>query len=210
MPVKLEGLAGPRVTLRPMIGSKNFLKRRASGDAVEIRRPFASKPATAKQLRITRADLHRWFYGEWTSKQAVLDLYRDVQGSVFHRPMTAAEGAHVLSVLERAFERGVLLAVRAGDTAPILAVSGSRTAEQTTLPELEPSAKRPIIKKTWISIQLVDDKKAPVVGVAYEIVRGTGVIASGRLDEHGSAFVDGISDGDCKVRFPDLDASEWA
>ena len=64
-------------------------------------------------------------------------------------------------------------------------------------------------KKHWIEITLVDDKGHPVAGEAYKIRLPNATIVTGNLDSRGSARVDGIDPGNCKVTFPDLDKRTW-
>lgn len=65
-------------------------------------------------------------------------------------------------------------------------------------------------KKSWIEIELVDDKKEPVPGEKYRITLPDGeTVAEGTLDEKGLARVDGIDPGTCKITFPDLDKDAW-
>jgi len=65
-------------------------------------------------------------------------------------------------------------------------------------------------KKSWIEIELRDDHGKPIPGEPYEIVLpGGGVLASGSLDEKGSARVDGIDPGQAKVHFPNQEDDQW-
>jgi hypothetical protein len=65
-------------------------------------------------------------------------------------------------------------------------------------------------KKTWIEIVLIDFDKKPVAGKAYEIELPDGSVVSGVTDANGKARYDDIPAGQCKVRFPEIDGSEWA
>lgn len=70
-------------------------------------------------------------------------------------------------------------------------------------------APKPKTEKTWIEIALVDDAGDPVAGEAYEIVLPDGSKRSGKLDAKGTARVEGIDPGTCKVLFPGFDGREW-
>jgi len=66
-------------------------------------------------------------------------------------------------------------------------------------------------KKSWIEIELLDEKNKPVLGEKYKITLPDGkTVAEGTLDEKGCARVDGIEPGSCKVTFPELDENAWA
>ena len=64
-------------------------------------------------------------------------------------------------------------------------------------------------KKHWIEIALIDEKGSPVVGQHYKIRLPSGQELTGALDSRGSARVEGIDPGTCKVSFPDLDRRAW-
>lgn len=65
-------------------------------------------------------------------------------------------------------------------------------------------------KPSWIAIKMVDEANKPVTGMAYRVTLPDGeTVAEGTLDEKGSARVEGIEPGSCKVTFPDLDKSAW-
>ncbi len=65
-------------------------------------------------------------------------------------------------------------------------------------------------KKSWIEIELVDQKKNPVPGEAYRITLPDGeTVAEGTLDEKGFARVEGIDPGTCKITFPKLHRDSW-
>ncbi|HWV99922.1 MAG TPA: carboxypeptidase-like regulatory domain-containing protein [Candidatus Acidoferrum sp.] len=65
-------------------------------------------------------------------------------------------------------------------------------------------------KKSWIAIQMLDEENKPVPGENYRITLTDGeTVAEGTLDEKGSARVEGIEPGTCKVTFPDLDKDAW-
>lgn len=66
-------------------------------------------------------------------------------------------------------------------------------------------------KKSWIEIELVNEKNKPISGKRYKITLPDGeTVAEGTLDEKGCARVDGIDPGTCKVTFPQFDENAWA
>jgi hypothetical protein len=181
----------------------------AAGGEVQILPPFKACPEDGIPAIITRAELKGWL-GEWSSQELVLALYRQVGGSLFHRALTAADVEHIVSVLERAFDRRELLALRVIEARVAQPLAGTHVQDPPTPSEPVIEARQPAVKKTWISIQLIDDTQTPVGGVAYEILRGTVIVAKGTLDARGSAYVDRVPEGEYQVRFPELDASEWS
>jgi hypothetical protein len=62
---------------------------------------------------------------------------------------------------------------------------------------------------TWIEIVLLDSDDNPVEGQRYEIQLPDGSVQSGVTGADGMARHDGIPAGQCQVRFPDLDGTEW-
>jgi hypothetical protein len=62
---------------------------------------------------------------------------------------------------------------------------------------------------TWIQIQLIGEDDQPIPGAKYRAELPDGSIREGTLDEKGIAGFDGISAGDCKVSFPELDQEAW-
>jgi hypothetical protein len=67
----------------------------------------------------------------------------------------------------------------------------------------------PVEKKTWVAIELLDDKGIPVGAEPYSILLPDGSTQSGTLDAQGRARVDGIDPGTCEVSFPRIDQREW-
>jgi hypothetical protein len=65
-------------------------------------------------------------------------------------------------------------------------------------------------KKSWIEIELRDDKQMPIAGEPYQVTLPDGeTVAEGTLDEKGYARVDGIDPGQCKVTFPRRHKTCW-
>jgi uncharacterized Zn-binding protein involved in type VI secretion len=64
-------------------------------------------------------------------------------------------------------------------------------------------------KKSWIEIELVDQKGKPVPHERYRVVPPDKKPVEGYLDEKGFARVGGIDAGSCTISFPDLDAATW-
>lgn len=65
-------------------------------------------------------------------------------------------------------------------------------------------------KKSWIEIELVNQKNKPVGGEPYRVILPDGkTAAEGTLDEKGFARIEGIEPGNCKILFPRLDKNTW-
>lgn len=62
----------------------------------------------------------------------------------------------------------------------------------------------------WVEIELIDASDRPVANEAYTLQLPDGEVRKGTLDAQGRARVGDVkSPGQCKVCFPDIDASEW-
>ena len=64
-------------------------------------------------------------------------------------------------------------------------------------------------KKSWIEVELVDQKGKPVPHERYRVVPPDKKPIEGFLDELGLARVTGIDPGTCTISFPDLDGASW-
>jgi hypothetical protein len=103
-------------------------------------------------------------------------------------------------------ESGLLL-LRA---APTLYVKPPASAAAVTPSQLQALREQSQDTKThWISIQLVDEAGNPVAGEPYVITTPDSVDVTGSTDESGCARVEGISAGQCQVRFPNRDQDAW-
>jgi hypothetical protein len=63
---------------------------------------------------------------------------------------------------------------------------------------------------TFIGIVLVDQNGNPVPGRLYRITLPDGSVQDGRLDSQGTARVDGLSPGTCKIDFLELDKVDFS
>lgn len=93
---------------------------------------------------------------------------------------------------------------------PQLKVSGSHGSSQPGAKSSSDKDPLKDSKKTWVEVELLDKNKHPVKGLAIELTLPDGSTEKGTLSEKGSFRKDGIDPGTCRVRFPDLDAREWA
>jgi len=57
----------------------------------------------------------------------------------------------------------------------------------------------------WIEIKLEDEEGQPVPGERYRIEHKDGSVTEGVLGADGTARLDGIQRGDCKITFPEMD-----
>lgn len=62
---------------------------------------------------------------------------------------------------------------------------------------------------TWIGIELKDAHGRPMPGQPFQVKTSDGTIMGGSLDGDGRARVEGVTRGQCEVRFPRLHNSEW-
>ena len=122
---------------------------------------------------------------------------------------TAVRSGRLLILVERRAGWGALdLEARAPAEAPTPAPPPPPMAESSGGPTKSSREDKPV--KTWIDIELVGEDDLPVPGERYRITLSDGKLTEGRLDGKGSARVEGIDPGTCKVTFPDLDRDAWA
>jgi len=77
-------------------------------------------------------------------------------------------------------------------------------------PNKPPQTEEEKAKKTsWIEIELVGEDDKPIPGEAYRVTLPDDSVATGSLDQHGLARIEGIEPGTCKITFPDLDKEAW-
>lgn len=63
--------------------------------------------------------------------------------------------------------------------------------------------------RSWVEIQLVGEDDSPIPNEKYALKLPGGKLLEGTLDENGTARVDGLPPGQCRVAFPDLDSTAW-
>jgi type VI secretion system secreted protein VgrG len=87
------------------------------------------------------------------------------------------------------------------------------TAKAGTLDSVQVAPAKPYkpdpLKKSWIEIKLIDEKKNPVPGEPYSVTLPDSTVASGTLDDKGFARIDGIDPGTCQITFPQRDGAAW-
>lgn len=128
--------------------------------------------------------------------------------------LTECEG---LALVSGVSEPGVpeeepVIVPRAAAPRPAAAQEKRPAAKSET--EDEPPAEKPppppkTAPKTWIGIELVDQKGHPVPNERYRVTLPDGTIREGQLDAQGRARFDDIDPGSCQISFPDLHATEW-
>jgi len=73
-----------------------------------------------------------------------------------------------------------------------------------------PAATEEKTEQHFIEIELQDDDGTPIPDEPFEVELADGSIISGRLDENGTARVEGIPDpGSAKIHFPRMDSDEY-
>jgi hypothetical protein len=94
-------------------------------------------------------------------------------------------------------------------------IACSSTVSVEAAVEAQAPAKKPPKKstdapvKTWIAVQLIDDRGDPVPNAAYKVTLPDGSVMTGSTDDQGSVRFDEIDPGDCLVSFPEIHAKEW-
>lgn len=142
---------------------------------------------------------------------------RDPENTRSIRRLLAASGATsvdrlddaaVLAHVARLWTLGRLWIV----AAPVPALPAFDTDEEeeiTPVRFVAPVREEPRIEKTWIEIELLDDKGKPVSGERYRIKLTDGNTYPGQLDPWGRARHTGLDPGQCAVWFPDLSGKRW-
>jgi hypothetical protein len=130
-----------------------------------------------------------------------LRLAARMSATLLHEP-------HIEAVLAR--ER----VVRALASGRLALWQRTRGAELLRLDEaeerVETRRRKAEVALTWVEIELLDEIDQPVPGERYLIEFFDGSAPrSGRLDDRGLAFVDGIPPGKCSVSFPEYDGGAW-
>jgi hypothetical protein len=101
-------------------------------------------------------------------------------------------------VLE-AFQRGRLVALEVERVEP-------RLPEQEA-EEAPPAPEEEAAKPTFVAVEMKDEDGNPLAYARYVVEMPDGSKREGRLNENGYVRIDGVSPGQCKVTFPDYDAS---
>lgn len=71
---------------------------------------------------------------------------------------------------------------------------------------IEPSVPAVVAPETtWIEVELVDMEGTPISYEPYELILPDGSTRSGTLDAYGRARLEGISQGEAVIRWPDID-----
>jgi len=74
---------------------------------------------------------------------------------------------------------------------------------------IEKNTQEDVKKDSWIAIELLDENNQAIAGEKYEVTLPDGSVASGTLDGLGVAKVSCFEQGNCIVRFPDLENDAW-
>jgi hypothetical protein len=154
---------------------------------------------------VSRRDVHSWLAGaRGEERRALFEALEDVGFHGDPRDGSAQALAEAEDRLIAAIDRGDLVAVRPAPRPAQVAQTKAPAPVATS-----PAEKKTPTKISWINIQLVDDKKAPIRGMRYEVTMPDKSTRSGVLDEFGSVHIEGIPAGSCEIRFPELDTLEW-
>jgi hypothetical protein len=141
--------------------------------------------------------LHDWVHDP--------ELFRHLEAMFVHLggeldPTPCTQGDQV-APLERAFEQERLWLWHV----PPFAVSQPAVFPPVPGQTVGPAGTR----LSWIEIVLVDPDGRPVADVDYTVTLSDGSMRRGRLNQAGTARLDGIPVGTCDVSFPTIDGNEW-
>lgn len=76
--------------------------------------------------------------------------------------------------------------------------------------ENSPDSPKPPASPSFAFIELLDEDGQPVAGEAFELKLADGSLKTGKLDSKGQARVAGVSGQHYRVRFPNLDKTDWS
>jgi hypothetical protein len=169
---------------------------------------FRWRPLTPDEIALeykpTASDLGGWLEA-LQSRQAILEMYEFVCGRPAKGLVSFDQRQEIISKVEDGFRRKVLICLRM--PRPASAGGGGENKEG---PKPTPPSPRPFTKsKTWIAIELVDDKGKPIPKERYRIELPDGSKVEDKLDANGYARIDNIDPGECQISFPDIDGREW-
>jgi hypothetical protein len=187
------------------MGGRHRVRMSGRGGEVELRHRTEVDPAM-QRCTVDRSDIHAWLAGaRGDERRALFEALEDLGFHGDPRDGSAENLARAEDRLVAALDRGELVAVR-----PVPRPATVAAAKKGAPPQpAKPAEKKAPVKISWINIQLVDEKKSPVKGVRFHLTMPDKTTKEGVLDDHGSAHVEGIPDGSCEIRFPDLDTVEW-
>src|SRR5205823_222133 len=131
-------------------------------------------------------------------RTALIEMCKELGGVDGLRANTAELVARVSDAIERGHLRVDRVPLR-------LSLWTSRKQEE----DVRPSERAETIKTTWIALEVVDADGDPMPFQRYSIELPDGSLREGMVDDNGRARIDGIDDGNCKVRFPDVDGRDW-
>lgn len=138
-----------------------------------------------------------------STQSAVREMYESAFGKSAGN-FDYARKRDIVQQLEDAFRRRVFACLRATRVTP------GANSEKTDAPATPaPAPPRPVKSKTWIAVELVDDKGKPVAGERYRIETPDGSREEDHLDAEGRARIDNLDHGECQISFPDIDGREW-
>lgn len=141
----------------------------------------------------------------WTrheSRRRLVLAYLEERGVRHDFASSDAEDDVWLPRILRAVEEGRLLLWRTERTG----IDGGDWGEDVD----DPILGGPAVGTTWIELQLVDERGSAIASEPYEITTPEGQHRSGRLDERGTARLEGLEAGSCQICFPRIDGREWA
>ncbi len=140
------------------------------------------------------------------SQTVIREMYESAYGKPVGRALAHSRNQELIRQLEEAFRRHLLICLRVPH---IIYGAISQKDDDKPAPPPAPPPPRPTKKKTWIEIELVDDKGKPMAGERYRIVLPDGSQDEAKLDSKGRALISNLDPGECQISFPDIDGREW-
>src|SRR5512140_731838 len=122
-----------------------------------------------EQAAYLSAQLDRWLADPLTYK-TVLEIYESLRGgtALLAKRLQGQElHKYVKAEILQAFRRGELVLMRMPHLNILPTLELSHKQEEATAEEPQPTQERPTPKKSWVGIELVDQKERPVPNARY-------------------------------------------
>lgn len=168
--------------------------------------------ARAGALRVSFADIDEWMSAP-NNRQTIFDIYESVRGRALEETEDESEEETTTRVgdwLAQTLRCRELLAFRV--PRKFLHQSpwdSDKKGGETIVATPPPPRTDRDARKSWIEIELIDSRGAPIAGERFRLELPDGSFHEATLDGRGRARVSDIDAGQCELNFPDRDLSEW-
>ncbi len=161
-------------------------------------------PAGAEPIAAETAawQVETWFPSDGLGRQLLHQIHEELLGPRVQAPIASL--GELRAGVRRALQTGALEAYRVREKL------SSSSMENEVVPE-PPKERPPVEKKTFVTIELVDDASPPqpVAYAKYRVELPDHSVREGILDDNGRATIQGIDEGECQVSFPSFHAGDW-